>query len=568
MKGLVWWLWSGVLGLCLAWSLSVNAVGTCADSECLVALSHEAYPTPAESGPHGLRTGGLSTTEQYATTFMQALAGEEVELNDNLQPIFARILARQLDDAEGQIEESGAFAQLVQVFTFVASPLDWRPNSPLAYGSAAMDAARAAAQGVDDATTGRLQITLEPVEAVEAGAQWRRANTNPWFNSGATETGIPVGGQTVEFKVIPNWTAPSNAAVSITAGQTTTLTRSYTNDPATYEPHHNVVLRVVYVTPDWMPYSSIDGWTQAVSEKESDNLKYYEATIWEEVDAVHLYEFSNDYDPWHGYWENLSEDEKIAYRETFRLALFDGMPPRSEQRSEFLADAFTEIARIIAQRHPESGHHLVYSGHGGPGGALFEAQLNPEDAARFLANWTDLINDKLGFIDMGGPCNKAGYSDLTNFCNFAYYYIASDLPNGGYTFDEFSMENYIATSPDYQYHRLFQEHEIFEDALKERIDIIRQRYLLSKNNMTENKVEQANYLFSCNNFAAFSHNFLGFLETADYTYYDDLLDVILRNSRNQQLINQYYQVVIHSATNKDFFQWDVEKNGIILDIHP
>ncbi len=75
--------------------------------------------------------------------------------------------------------------------------------------------------------TGRLQVTLEPAAAITAGAQWRRANTNPWFNSGSTETGIPVGGQTVEFQTIPEWTAPNNAAVSITAGQTTTLTRSY-----------------------------------------------------------------------------------------------------------------------------------------------------------------------------------------------------------------------------------------------------------------------------------------------------------------------------------------------------
>ena len=82
--------------------------------------------------------------------------------------------------------------------------------------------------------TGSLRVTLEPAAARDAGAQWRRANTNPWFDSGTTETGIPVGGQTVEFKAISNWTAPSNAAVSIRAGETKSLTRSYeaeTTDP-------------------------------------------------------------------------------------------------------------------------------------------------------------------------------------------------------------------------------------------------------------------------------------------------------------------------------------------------
>ena len=230
MKSLGWWLWSGVLGVVLAWAFSVNAVGVCADSECLVALSHEAYPATAESDPHGLQTDVLSATEQYATSFMQALAGEGVELNDNLQAIFVRILARQLDeDATGHVTESGAFAQLVQVFTFVASSPDQRPNSPLDYRSAVIEQAREAAQHIDngDATTGNLQVTLEPAEAVDAGAQWRRANTNPWFDSGTTETDIPVGGQTVEFKAISGWSAPGNAAASITAGQTTPLTRGY-----------------------------------------------------------------------------------------------------------------------------------------------------------------------------------------------------------------------------------------------------------------------------------------------------------------------------------------------------
>ena len=82
--------------------------------------------------------------------------------------------------------------------------------------------------------TGSLQVTITPSAAITAGAQWRRANTNPWFDSGTTETGIPIGGQTVEFKVIPNWIAPSNVTESIRAGQTTTLTRSY--EPETIDP--------------------------------------------------------------------------------------------------------------------------------------------------------------------------------------------------------------------------------------------------------------------------------------------------------------------------------------------
>ena len=77
------------------------------------------------------------------------------------------------------------------------------------------------------ANTGGLQVTITPSAAITAGAQWRRANTNPWLDSGTTETDIPVGGQTVEFKAISGWTAPSNKAVNIRAGETKTLTIGY-----------------------------------------------------------------------------------------------------------------------------------------------------------------------------------------------------------------------------------------------------------------------------------------------------------------------------------------------------
>jgi len=98
----------------------------------------------------------LSARERYALTFMQALAGDDATLNENLQAIFVRILARQLDeDVTGRVTESGAFAQLVQVFTFVASPLSQRPSSPLAYDSERLQAARDAAEAATAVATTR-----------------------------------------------------------------------------------------------------------------------------------------------------------------------------------------------------------------------------------------------------------------------------------------------------------------------------------------------------------------------------------------------------------------------------
>jgi hypothetical protein len=75
---------------------------------------------------------------------------------------------------------------------------------------------------------GSLAVTINPQGAVDAGAKWRRAGTTPWLNSGATETGIPVGQYTVEFSNVAGWTKPGNEAVTISDGQTTNTSGIYT----------------------------------------------------------------------------------------------------------------------------------------------------------------------------------------------------------------------------------------------------------------------------------------------------------------------------------------------------
>ena len=57
----------------------------------------------------------------------------------------------------------------------------------------------------------------------------------PWHDSGATETGIPVGQHTVEFSDVAGWTKPGNQTVTISKGQTTTCNRDlYAADRFSY----------------------------------------------------------------------------------------------------------------------------------------------------------------------------------------------------------------------------------------------------------------------------------------------------------------------------------------------
>ena len=144
-------------------------------------------------------------------------------------------------------------------------------------------------------------------------------------------------------------------------------------------------------------------WPTAVPLKESEILKYYEVAIWDETSSVHLYEFSNEYDPLYGLSFGVTDEQKITYREQFLISKYTDMPQAfTDERSAFLKSAFVDIASYLVSRHPNSDHHLAYQGHGGPGGALFELQLKYDHAHEFLNFWSQSLGRPLGVIDMGG----------------------------------------------------------------------------------------------------------------------------------------------------------------------
>ncbi|MDE0666650.1 MAG: S-layer homology domain-containing protein [Acidimicrobiaceae bacterium] len=331
---------------------------------------------------------------------------------------------------------------------------------------------------------------------------------------------------------------------------------------------HNVMVRVVVVRPDWHSFDVRGGWPAALETRESDSLKYFEVAIWEEIAAIHFYEFDNDFDPFR--WDIADSDlaALTAQREGYVIQRNPGLPePWSVERSEFIRQAFASFTADIVSRYPESAHHLVYNGHGAPGGALFEAQLSYDDAGGLLAHWTSQLGRRLGVIDMGGPCNKGSFSDLENFCEYAQYYVASDLLNGGYRLDDWTLEKSQATNPDIQYHRLFADSRDLREALIGRIDIMRERYSDSRVDMTTNRIKQANYLYSCEDFLDFSLVFRMFLYDnagADRNGLPDLYSFMDRHNASEELLRAFDGVFVHRADNRDFFEWDGDYNGMLM----
>jgi hypothetical protein len=95
---------------------------------------------------------------------------------------------------------------------------------------------------------GSLQVTLQPAQALAAGAGGRSEGTTPWRNSGETESSIPVGPHTVEFKNLSGWQTPAQQSVQIQAGQTAALTAAYTPLQAA-DDHGNSLATATPVTP-------------------------------------------------------------------------------------------------------------------------------------------------------------------------------------------------------------------------------------------------------------------------------------------------------------------------------
>ncbi|MDE2883445.1 MAG: hypothetical protein OXP70_16465 [Acidobacteriota bacterium] len=375
-----------------------------------------------------------------------------------------------------------------------------------------------------------------------------------------------------------NWRAlgPGAATIEIRYEGGLAITHEVETPLQTHDRHH-LTLSAVNVNEDWTPFMETGhgGWAQRIPLKESPNLKYVEAVLWEGEGAVHVYEFDNSFDPLAGLNRDLSPEEYTDYRESFRVLAFPGMPAKppnentSPELSRYLRETFKKITSWLVSRYPDSEHHLDYHGHGAPGGRLLEYRLLYDDAARLLAHWTAELGRPLGVIEMGGPCNKSGFEDLTNFCRFAQYYVASDQPQGGFELDEWTFQKHQETHYELHYHRLFGESENLRDVLTARVDLNRIRYEYSRNNMVKNRWQQATYLHSCADFEPFARDFVKFVQQHGLPEQirGDVLDYLENSETGAELIEAYRRVIIHGVDNRDFFAWHDNRNGMSMP-HP
>jgi hypothetical protein len=340
-------------------------------------------------------------------------------------------------------------------------------------------------------------------------------------------------------------------------------------DPVTDDPTaiNHIILSVCYVTKDWSEFDSTlgGGWSHAVINKELAGVKFYEAAIWEDTMAIHLYAFPNDYtetEEYRLFIEPEPDFDLVEYRESFLVQKFDNMPEEFTNKSEFVLHAFTEFAKTLVERHPDASHNLIYSGHGGVDEFLGQ-HLTLAQAITLLSHWHSALGRKLGFVDMGHPCSKGNFHDLEAIHKHAEYYIASDLLVCGYIDEDFKGDRNSMDSL-YQYPRILASHDNLEDALIERVNLRSAMHKSGKKSITEEKAMQSMYLYSCSEFARHKdaiEEFMVSLRLGNNDWSVDIKHEIEKAGR-QDLLNAFNSIVIHGVDTKDYFPWPEERNGL------
>ena len=112
-------------------------------------------------------------------------------------------------------------------------------------------------------SVGSLSVTLQPVGAVSAGAQWQVDNGS-YQSSGGAVTSLTPGLHTISCKSIAGYIAPASHSVSISGGSVTFDTETYTViAPTTYTLTLNQVGSVGYIAPSPIGTSNGSGETYA-----------------------------------------------------------------------------------------------------------------------------------------------------------------------------------------------------------------------------------------------------------------------------------------------------------------
>lgn len=322
---------------------------------------------------------------------------------------------------------------------------------------------------------------------------------------------------------------------------------------------------VLRVATAWIPFDSLS-WEQSARIKVTNDFQWFEATIYTSApSAVHLYKFDKTFDPMK--WFHLSSQDWVNYRESYRLMKVD-IPEGigADEKSHLLREAFLQFFATIVSDTPSQHYGILYSGHGSGNGGLFENQINPTDSQWLLENVTSLIGKKIDFLDLGGNCSEGKTNVVSNFYPYFDYILASDLLVGNYDFDNWTIEKYNQTQPDYQYPIIMTPDKTIRDGLSQILDLFRLRWEYSRNNMIAGQVKQSVSLFKADAFEPLAYSVRQELTAlpSDLSNYNYDLFTYVKSLSRSDMESQFLSFRIEYRSNKDFFPWDIDTNGLSI----
>lgn len=325
---------------------------------------------------------------------------------------------------------------------------------------------------------------------------------------------------------------------------------------------------LMVVRAAWEAYDS-NSWERSGLISDLDRYQDYDATIMDTT--VHLYKFSKDFNPLLASWIYGGE-EWVKYRESFCVAKFS-LPHSSDEYileereiwSHTLMEGFKVFFKYIVDHTPSIVYGVKNVGHGGSANRTFLSIMYEDDTQELFQYWNSLIGRKLDFFDMHTVCAESSLYNLDAYAKFFDYVMVSDLNVGGYTFDNFNLEQYLETDNMQQYPYIMNDESYnLLDQLTEIINILELRWDYSINNIIANQVKQSDGIFDLSKYARLINELkkIDGIENVNFEDYNSDLFTYIKSLDNSVLESYFTNFRTHYISNKDFFTWDSETFGI------
>lgn len=312
-----------------------------------------------------------------------------------------------------------------------------------------------------------------------------------------------------------------------------------------------------------------DSWGNWIRFNENDDIQLFKVIIWDNDDPtapkkIGLYKFDRTYDPYKEEYY-AGGTAWINYRESFNILNVDIPAPPPEKigtaavSSQDYLTAFKLIMETIVKNQPAEHYGIKFLGHGNGDVALFEWKINPSDSALLLAYINGIIGKKVDFLDWNTNCGVGTYKVALGQYRYADYILASDLIRGGYTLYSDIPVDSIKLAHDEILETFFSPGKTIKQSLIDMVNSERTFWEKAlKGDMIAKQLKQSISIYDTSKFEALMAS--ANLEQGIKSDYIDVLEYVRKNY--PALEQKFYDFRFHYVSNKDFFPWDYDFNGL------